>query len=85
MDRLVLIAVSFTFLFVQLTSGQLSEECDTAESNLYSTSSCFIDIPDNMNLSVICGAQCNTLQNTYFDRCAGEVSKLAYACIATLL
>ena len=75
MDRLVLIAVSFTFLFVQLTSGQRSE-CDIAESNLYFNRSCFLDIPYNMNLSVICGAQCTTLQNTYFDRCAGEVSKL---------
>ena len=80
MDQLVLIAVSFTFLFVQLASCQRSAGCRTAESNLLS-SNCFLDIPADIDSSIICGTQCQAIQNTYFDRCAGEVSKLrSYAC-----
>ena len=59
MDRLVLIAA---FLFVQLASCQRSAECRTAESNLLS-SNYFLEIPANIDSSVICETQCQAIQN----------------------
>ena len=78
MARLVLIAMLFTFMFIQLASSQdaPSQACIDATLALGTATQCQPTGADAV--SVVCGSECQSLYNAVFDNCAGDVSYTEY-------
>ena len=72
MARLVLIAMLFTLLLIQLASSQdvPSQACIDVTLALGTATQC----EGTDNLTVVCGRECRNLFNAVFDSCPGNVS-----------
>ena len=69
MARLVLIAVLFTFLFIQLASSQDTQACIDAGIALGAATQC-----QGNDRSVVCAGECRELATAFFDACGDDVS-----------
>ena len=75
MARVVLIAMLFSFMFIQLASSQdvPSQACINATLALGNVTQCA-----GTDTNALCGSECLDLFDAVFDNCSGQVSYIEY-------